>query len=105
MKLNIDNYKKYVPENDQNLFYSLLIDLKELNNMLNGKTHYCKDLCIGIETEHTEYSEERTEPCPDYFGTYTLYCENDKYNNISSGMTIDELENAIYILYKFVEIY
>ena len=101
MKLTIDNYKKYVPEKDQNIFESLLIDLEELNQKLIDKEY--NPIFIDIQDYHNEYSPERTDPCPDYYGYYRLYSELHVNDNIGFEMTIDELDSALCILINFVE--
>lgn len=103
MKLTKDNYKEYVPEKDQNLFESLLIDLQELNQILEDNDEKYRQLYIDIETEHTEYSAERVEPCPDYFGMYTLRFELNPYETVGTEMTIHELDSAMCILCNFIE--
>lgn len=95
MKLTLENYENYIPINDQLLCKSLLEDLIELNN--NLKLH--KNIYIDYQIEHDEYSPERTDPCPDYYGYYTLRVESEV---IGLVMDIHELDNVLCILTDFV---
>ena len=103
MKLTKDNYKEYVPMEDQGLFEALLFDLEELNNLLADKDQKYRALYIDIQMEHDDYSCERTDPCPDYYGYYRLYCDKNPYNQIGIEMTIDELDSALCLLNEFTE--
>lgn len=87
MKITLDNYKECCPSDKQGLMEALLIDIKELPSEL--EIHYV--------TEHTEYSCERTDPCPDYYHTYFIkWAECD--DNINSGLTLEELDNHLCTL-------
>lgn len=100
MKLTYENYEQYVPKEDCQLMLALLIDLEELNSELESY----RKLYIDIQDYHDEYSPERTDPCPDYYGMYRLYPENDPYNAIGTEMTIDNLDSALCLLINFMEI-
>lgn len=88
---------------DQNLLQSLLLDLEELNQLLedNGKSY--KKLYIDYINEHTEYSSERTDPCPDYYGLFMLRFEKNDYECIGCEMTLDELDLVLCTLINFIE--
>lgn len=103
MKLTDENYKDYVPKKDQELFGSLLIDLSTLNSILVDQGEAYRKLYFDIETNHTPYSPERTDPCPDYYGMYTIRFEKNKYETVGDYMTINELDNAMLIISNFVE--
>ena len=103
MKITLDNYKLIIPEKDCNLIYSLLIDLSNLNNMLDENNKSYKKLSIDYITEHTVYSSERTDPCPDYYGMYRLVYENNIYENVGLEMNINELDTVICALINFIE--
>jgi len=98
MKLTKDNYREYVPKKDQCLFLALLIDLDELNELINTK------LYIDLQIVHDEYSVERTDPCPDYYGMYRLYTENNNYYPIGLPMNLDELDSALCLLNEFAAV-
>ena len=103
MKVTIDNYKKIIPKENQSLMFGLLIDLEELNTELDDIQESYRKLYIDYITEHTEYSPERTDPCPDYYGMYKLVFEKNPYENVGTEMTIEELDSALCILINFVE--
>ncbi len=77
-----------IPENEQNLIESLLNTIDEYNG-------YGFNLNIYYQDYHDEYSPERTEPCPDYYGCYRLF-----YNDTMIGveMTADELDSSICLI-------
>lgn len=103
MKLTQENYKDYVPKKDQELFNALLIDLSILNRLLVDQGDAYRQLYFDIETNHTSYSPERTDPCPDYYGMYTIRYEKNEYETVGDYMTINELDNAMHILSNFVD--
>lgn len=103
MKITIDNYKKIIPKENQSLMLGLLIDLEELNTELDDIQESYRKLYIDYITEHTEYSPERTDPCPDYYGMYKLVFEKNPYESVGTEMTIEELDSALCILINFVE--
>ena len=103
MKITLDNYKELIPKENQGLIESLLIDLLEFNTELENIQEPYRKLYIDYITEHTEYSSERTDPCPDYYGMYKLVFEKNPYESVGSEMTIDELDSALCILINFIE--
>ena len=102
MKITIENYKMCGEK--PNYLYSLLIDLAELNRLIEKANIINKELYIDYQDYHnTEYSPERTDPCPDYFGMYKLVFEKNPYESVGTEMTIGELDSAMCILINFVE--
>ena len=87
----------------QNLLSALLIDLAELNQLLEDKDEAYRKLYIDYQDYHNEYSPERTDPCPDYFGMYSLRFEKNPYETVGDMMTLNELDNALFILINFTE--
>ena len=89
MKITRENYT-VVPENEQKLLLALLDDIDNFPAPLELEIHW--------QEWHTEYSCEWTDPCPDYWHTYSLRWEgNDE--TINDGFTIDELNNNMCTLY------
>ena len=112
MKATIDNIKdiKFIYsftskslEESKNLLTSLLIDVAGINALLINDNKSDKQIFIDYENDHTEYSPERTDPCPDYYGTFTLRFENDPSEKIGPNMHLDDLDTMICGLYNFVE--
>ena len=103
MKLTFDNYKEYVPKTAHELFKALLIDLGEINQMLKDNGEEYRTLYIDIQTSHNEYSPERTDPCPDFYGTYSLRFERDERECAASEMELVDLDYVLSIIYSFIE--
>lgn len=101
MKVTRENFKNI--ENNQGLLESLLIDLEELNQLLEDKDEAYRKLYIDYQDYHNEYSPERTDPCPDYYGMFSLRFEKNPYETVGDMMTLEELDNALFILINFVE--
>lgn len=107
MKVTIENVGKityYAGTNRpikccQRLLEGLLSDLEMFNRLCtkNG------GLYISYEDIHTEYSPERTEPCPDYYGYFTLRWENEPSKKVGDYMTLEELDGVLCALCDFVE--
>lgn len=94
-QLNIDNIIK---TSDINLLNALLTDINEINK-ISGNNLY-----IDIQDFHNEYSAERTEPCPDNFGYYSIRSEKIPCEKIGDFYNIQDLDNAILIIYDYITI-
>jgi len=109
MKVTVDNIKNieyidgFALDYGQKLLKSLLTDLGELNYLLIDKGESYRQVYINYEDKHTEYSPEQVDPCPDYYGMFTLRFEKNPYETVGDIMTLDELDNALCILINFVE--
>ena len=86
----------------RSLLMNLVLDAVSVNMYLE-KINPDRKIYIDYETEHTEYSPERVDPCPDYYGSFTLRYENYPNETIGDPMTIDELNNALFILNEFLQ--
>lgn len=82
---------------------SLYIDLLELNNELENKNLSDKKLYIDIQDYHDEYSPERTDPCPDYYGMFSLRFENDETILGEYIESLSDLDTLIFTLVEFFE--
>jgi hypothetical protein len=83
-----------LPEKEQGLVKALLIDIAEINN------HTHSNLKLDWIDEHTEWSPERTDPCPDYYGMYRVVKDNGEY--IGVEMTLDDLDIALCLLHNYL---
>lgn len=101
MKVTRENFKDI--ENNQGLLESLLIDLEELNQLLEDNGEAYRKLYIDYQDYHNEYSPERTDPCPDYYGLFSLRFEKNPYETVGDMMTLNELDNALFVLINFIE--
>lgn len=106
MKVTIDNLEEAKKINDKISTYyleSLCIDLMELNNELENSNLYHKRIYLDIQDYHNEYSPERTDPCPDYYGMFSLRFENDNYMIGDYIERLDELDTILFTLVEFFE--
>ena len=60
-------------------------------------------LYIDFENEHTQYSPERVDPCPDFYGLFSLRFEKNHYEIVGDYMTIEELDSIMCALINFTE--
>lgn len=100
MKLTFDNYISVLNDFDireTELVFALLQDANEYSNNIFPKT-----LEIHINEHHTEYSAERTDPCPDYYSMFYI-----KWNNsndiINDYFTLSELNEHMCTLCEAFE--
>lgn len=86
-----------LPEKEQGLVKALLIDVDEINyhKPLNNTSIY-----IYWIDQHTEWSPERTDPCPDYYGMYRIVRHNGEYLGVE--MTLDDLDMALCLLHNYL---
>lgn len=84
-----------VPRVEQRLLAALLNDIKEIN-LETGSLLY-----IDWQDYHNEYSPEWIEPCPDFYGYYTLRKVNND-EKIGEEMTIRDLDMVLCTLYEYI---
>ena len=89
-----------LPKEEDNLVWSFYSDLLHINNIIADNISYDKQLELHWQDWHDEYSLERIDPCPDYYGTYTLRDKNGEI--IGDHMTIDDLNNILFVLEEFL---
>ena len=82
-----------IPENEQGLVVALLNDIAEIND------HTHSNLELEWIDKHTEWSPERTDPCPDYYGMYRIKRGNEY---LGVEMTLDDLDIALCLLYNYL---
>ena len=85
-----------IPEKEQPLVIALLNDLEEINHNL---PLHSPNLELEWIDEHTHYSPEWTDPCPDYYGMYRVW-RGDDY--IGVEMDLDTLDSALCLLHNFL---
>ena len=95
MKITRKNFKEIIPKQEQEHLNALLDDLEDVNLYSKNKLYF------DWQDYHDEYSCERTDPCPDYYRYYTLRFENKPNETVGDVMTIDELDNALCILFSY----
>ena len=87
-----------LPKKEQGLVKALLKDVDEINQNLPPNS---KKLYLDWIDFHTEYSPERTDPCPDYYGMYRVKREGDS-EVLGVEMDLETLDIAICLLNNFV---
>ena len=98
MRVTYENIKT-LPINDKEkgLLRALLLDIDDINKMDIKPPIY-----IDWQDFHNEYSPEWTDPCPDYYGCYTLKSEALEGEIIGIEMTIDMLDDTLCALSNYV---
>jgi hypothetical protein len=98
MRVTYENIKT-LPINDKEkgLLRAILLDVDDINKMNIKPPIY-----IDWQDFHNEYSPEWTDPCPDYYGCYTLKSEALEGEIIGIEMTIDMLDDALCTLSNYV---
>lgn len=86
------------------LLHALLQDTCNLNDLLDKNNKSYKRILIDYIDEHTEYSPERTDPCPDYYGLFKIVLENDHYNIIGDPVGLRDLDMVLCALFNFESI-
>ncbi len=88
---------------DKCLLNALLLDIDEFNNELDKQNLSNKKLYIDYQDYHNEYSPERCDPCPDYFGYYFLRFENNPNETCGVEMLLDDLDKTLCVLINFIK--
>lgn len=101
MLLDLYKIQHDIPKKDRNRVHALYCDLLEINNIVEDHVDVNKYLSLHYQDWHDEYSPERTDPCPDYYGTYTLL---DRLGEkVGINMNVDELDTVLCSLLEFIE--
>lgn len=95
MIVTSDNIKDLnVSENEKKLLHTDLIDIEEINSITG------KEFFIHYQDWHDEYSPERTDPCPDYYGCFSVREKDNPYEDIGlKCATEDCLQTIILTIY------
>lgn len=88
---------KDISDNGVLLLKSLLFDLNQIN-----QTGKFPELGIEYIEEHTDYSPERVDPCPDYYGMYRLF-KVKTGDTVGEPMTLNDLDFVLCILFELSE--
>ena len=93
MKITTTNIKNITSNiREQELIKMDLADIADINEKLSTVG---KKLYIYWEDQHTEYSCERTDPCIDYYGWYSIRNVEDNELIGLECPTEDDLQNII----------
>ena len=97
MKVTYENIEDLPIDNkDKVILKALLTDIDEINN-----ANLKDPIYIDWEENHTEYSPEWTESCPDFYGTYSLIRSTTK-DKLGVEMNIDTLDIALCLLNNYI---
>ena len=97
MKVTYENIEDLPIDNkDKVILKALLTDIDEINN-----ANLKDPIYIDWEENHTEYSPERTEPCPDFYGTYSLIRSTTK-DKLGVEMDLNTLDIALCLLNNYI---
>lgn len=99
-KENIDTLP--IPEKEKILMKCNIEDILEINDIIANVLKLKKTFYIYWQDYHDEYSPERVDPCPDFYGTYTIECEEHPGEVVGIHMNEQELEVAILTLFDFL---
>ena len=103
MKLTEKNIKDLpIKDNEKRLLKALLEDLHFINAYLVNQCK--KPIFINFQDFHNQYSPERVDPCPDYYGMYTLTSDSLAGKILGVEMTLSDLDDTLCMLYNFVEL-
>ena len=65
-----------------------------------------------LEDYHDTYSPERVDPCPDYYGCYTLMTENEELYKqkfgyvdctLSEKLPLNDFESVFFAIIEFID--
>lgn len=86
-----------VSDREKRLLKALLDDIDDINELKIQPEIY-----ITWIDEHTEYSPERVESCPDYYGMYSIRMEG-RDDTVGVEMDIDTLDISLCLLCEYIE--
>lgn len=94
MKVTEENIKDIptISDSEKSILRTLLLDLE----------HSKLDLELHYQDWHDEYSPERTDSCPDYYGTFTIR-RVDNGESIGVEMDLKELDGTMCFLVELME--
>lgn len=87
-----------LPKKEQKLAKALLRDIEEINQNLPPKTN---KIYLEWQDWHDEYSPERVDPCPDYYGMYKVR-RIETSDILGVEMDLETLDIAICLLNNFL---
>lgn len=100
IRITEENYKDF-EKNHPILLLNLLSDVEKINVNLVNKGYPNRTLEIWVEDKHTEYSPERVDPCPDYYGCYAIRKKNSNECIGEYLANIHELDTALFYITEF----
>lgn len=85
-----------LPEKERNFVKNLLdYDLQEINSFNKGV------FTLHWQDCHDEYSPERTDPCPDFYGKYDIRKDGKRVMYLPVGLV--ELDEYVFFLFEVLK--
>ena len=85
-----------LPEKERNYVKNLLdYDLEEINSFHKGV------FTLHWQDYHDEYSPERTDPCPDFYGMYYIRKNNNRVMYVP--VTLQEIDEYLFFLWSILK--
>ena len=85
-----------LPEKERDYVKNLLdYDLQEINSFNKGV------FTIHWQEYHDEYSPERTDPCPDFYGMYYIRKDNNRVMYLP--VTFQEINEYLFFLWSILK--
>lgn len=85
-----------LPEKERDYVKNLLdYDLQEINSFNKGI------FTLHWQDYHDEYSPERTDPCPDFYGMYYIRKNNNRVMYLP--VTLQEVDEYLFFLWSILK--
>lgn len=81
---------------------ALLEVISDINDKLHDLGLDYMQIRLEWEDQHSEYSPERVDPCPDYYGTYCLRRMNGHNDRIGENCSLEDIDEILLVLYDFI---
>lgn len=83
-----------ISESEKKFLHTDLMDIEEINSITG------KEFFIHYQDWHDEYSPERTDPCPDYYGCFSIREKDNPHEDIGLKCATEGwLQTIILIIY------
>lgn len=85
-----------LPEKERNFVEDILdYELEEINSFNKGI------FTLHWQEYHDEYSPERTDPCPDFYGMYYIRKNNNRVMYVP--VTLQEIDEYLFFLWSILK--
>ena len=79
---------------------SLIEEVDEINALIkrySGAFYEGAEIGLYLDNEHTDYSPERTDPCPDYYGSFQLRWNNGE-SICDKTFVLKDIDDYLYVI-------
>lgn len=99
MKISKENiYNLPIDDKDRGLLKAIISDMDEINEK------YSTSFYIDFQDYHDECSPEWVDPCPDYYGYYTIRNDKIPFEICGTEMTLEDLDYQMVLFNDVIEI-